>query len=1309
MKRILLSLTTLFLSCLIAGAVSHPFFTRYTDTEGLTDYNITKCCQDPFGRIWVATNGGVYFYTGNKFTPFRDERYQAACSSTTLSIATDPEGCIWIATSSGIGYYDIYSGSFTEIPELKKEEIRDIDVEDGGDIWLTSTNGIWKYSKEEGLQRFVSGTSFSPRNSCLLDNGDLVFTTREGDIYFLDRQSQGVSLLKHAGTDQDGNPVRYELVERVRQGTVLASTNTKTVVTIDAYTGTENPVLSTSTSEYVSEISCLMVRTNEFWVGTRSGLLIYNISTREIENQISGLTKEYAMNGIFIRCLFSDSAGNVWAGTYNEGICCWMNYRGLFNRYTRDMYSPQMSGRSIRSLCFDANGKLWLGSEEGRINRYDSKTDTFMDFTGQSGIRGGTVISSITRVGNRLWVSIFGDGLLVLDSASGAPVKRFHFPNDECMSFISCRSGDCYVGMRGGLYRIAAGTDSIQEIPALDGRVLNCMLEDDSGRIWLGLYARGLGLYDPATGDFRMVASSESSDGMNSDAVNCLSRGEGGVIWVGTSGGGLCRILTTRDGGVEEIRHFGEADGLPSNTVSAAIEDGAGRLWISTVDGIACMDLATMTILGPYLQADKIVGSLYGNGAAARSEDGTIFLGTRNGLVSLNPEGFLHLFENKSLTINNVTTGTLDVRRPQPEKGKSVINSNSIKVKQLDAPVLTISYSSMIYDNPNALQYECTLKKRGFSNTVVTASNHVSYMALRQGIYDFGVRILGTSGAESESHRRIILTAPWYRSLLAKVIYLILALAGLWYAFASYIKSRDEQARRKEELHEAQRQKEAFQDKMDFMANITHEIRTPVSLIAILVDKILGKGTDPDCQEELKSLKNNSNRLVELCNELLNFRRVQNNTSYILKSDEDLCRLVSDTLDSFKTAAEQKGIRLTASIPDTPIRVECDHNAVDCIVSNLLSNAVKYGKSLIHCSLSAENGKAVFRIDSDGQRIPEEESELIFNAFYQSRTIASSGSGLGLTYSRTLAELHNGLLYLDTREKRYNSFVFVLPFTASAPDTSSAMAQPEPQPAAEETPAPADGRQRLLVVEDNQELRNLIRDELAQDYSIVTASNGQEAYEIIKRENIDMVISDIMMPVMDGCELCNLIKNDIAYSHILVILLTAAIGVETHLRSLKAGVDSYIEKPFKMEVLKATVGNLLKNREIRNEQFNNNPLVHYSFASISSIEREFMEKLHGIIMEHISETEMTTPQLASMMSVSRQTLATKVRANTGLSTLEYIRICRLKKAAELLAERKYRISEVAYLVGYTSPSYFTKHFQQQFGMTPSEFIHSNDQ
>ena len=1309
MRRIIPSICLLLLSCYVSGAATHPFFTRYTDTDGLTDFNITNGCQDPFGRIWLAANGGVYFYTGNKFTPFRNERYQEACSTTTQAIAADPDGRVWIATSAGTGYYDVYSGEFTEIPELKKESVRDIDTGADGEIWLTSYNGIWMYARDGRLQKAVSGNAFSPRNSCLLENGDLVFTTRDGDIYFMERRTQGVSLLKHAGTGPDGTPVRYELVEHVRQGTVLASTSTKKVVTIDAYTGTEETVLSTSTSEYVSEITCLMVRAGEFWIGTRSGLLVYNISTHEIENQISGLTREYYMNGIFVRCLFSDTAGNVWAGTYNEGVCCWMNYRGFFNRYTRDLYGPQMSGRSIRSLCFDADGRLWLGSEEGRINRFDPRRESFQDFTALADIRGGTVISSIDRIGNRLWVSIFGDGLLVIDTATGKPVKRFHFPNDECMSFVNCRNGDRYVGLRGGLYRIAAGTDAVQEIPALDGRVLNCMLEDGNGRIWMGLYARGLGLYDPETGDFRMVAATETNEVMTSDAISCLSRGEGGVLWVGTSGGGLYRMLASQDGTLQDIRRFGEEDGLPSDKVSAAVEDGAGRLWVSTVDGVACMDLAEMTVLGTFLQADRVVGSLYGNGAAARSEDGTVFLGTQDGLVSIHPEGFLHLFENKSLIINNVTTGTLDVRQPQPEEGKSVINSQSVKVKQLDAPVLTVSYSSMIYDNPNALQYECTLKKRHFSNTVVTAANHVSYMALRPGVYDFGVRIAGTTGEQAESHRRIVITAPWYRSVLAKILYLILALAGIWYALAAFIRSRDEQARRKEELHEAQRQKEAFQDKMDFMANITHEIRTPVSLIAILVDKVLGKGTAPDCQDELKSLKNNSNRLVELCNELLNFRRVQNNTSYILKNDEDLCRLVGDTLESFKTAAEQKGLRLTASLPDTPIRVSCDRNAVDCIVSNLLSNAIKYGQSLIRCSLAEDNGKAVFRIDSDGPRIPEEESELIFNAFYQSRTIASSGSGLGLTYSRTLAELHNGLLYLDTREKHYNSFVFVLPLTEPARKDSAAPSQPEPQPAGtEETPAPADGRQRLLVVEDNQELRNLIRDELSQAYSIVTASNGQEAFEIVKRGNIDIVISDIMMPVMDGCELCNLIKNDIAYSHILVILLTAAIGVETHLRSLKAGVDSYIEKPFKMEVLKATVGNLLKNREIRNEQFNNNPLVHYNFASISTIEREFMEKLHGVILEHISEAEMTTPQLAAMMSVTRQTLATKVRANTGLSTLEYIRICRLKKAAELLAERKYRISEVAYLVGYTSPSYFTKHFQQQFGMTPSEFIHSND-
>ena len=624
--------------------------------------------------------------------------------------------------------------------------------------------------------------------------------------------------------------------------------------------------------------------------------------------------------------------------------------------------------------------------------------------------------------------------------------------------------------------------------------------------------------------------------------------------------------------------------------------------------------------------------------------------------------------------------------------------------------MLTLSYSTMIYDNPNTLRYECTLRKRGFSNTVVTASNHVSYMALRPGTYGFKVQIEGVTGEENESHRKIIITAPWYRSVLAHILYLILLLCAAWYGLRAYLRNVNEHNQRKEELHEAQRQKDAFKDKMDFMANITHEIRTPVSLIAILVDKLMAKGPGEDGHEELKSLKNSSNRLVELCNELLNFRRIQNNSSYVLKADEDLCRLVRDDLEPFKAAAEQKGLRLSISIPGQPIHVQCDQHAVDCIISNLLSNAIKYGQSRIDCRLVREDGKAVFRVDSDGTRIPEEESELIFNAFYQSHTIASSGSGLGLTYSRTLAELHNGLLYLDTQQKELNSFVFVLPITESSPEVSTEEPKAETRPILpEEPPVSLDGRARILVVEDNEELRNLIRDELLKDYSVMTAANGQEAFDIVKSNNIDMIISDIMMPIMDGCELCNLIKNNVSYSHILVILLTAAIGVETHLRSLKAGVDSYIEKPFKIEVLKATIGNLFKNREIQNEQFNSNPLAWLSGTSISTVEREFMEKLHSIVLEHISETEMTTPQLASMMMISRQTLAAKVRANTGLSTLEYIRICRLKKAAELLAERKYRISEVAYLVGYTSPSYFTKHFQQQFNMTPSEFINSSKQ
>lgn len=503
---------------------------------------------------------------------------------------------------------------------------------------------------------------------------------------------------------------------------------------------------------------------------------------------------------------------------------------------------------------------------------------------------------------------------------------------------------------------------------------------------------------------------------------------------------------------------------------------------------------------------------------------------------------------------------------------------------------------------------------------------------------------------------------------------------------------------------EAQSNMQALHSQMGFLTNVTHEIRTPVTMMTILMDRIIKKSAkEPD--EDLTSMKSNMNRLLELCDQMLDYRKVENDQIKLHPDDEALNDIVRAAVESFRPAAEARGMGFVVSLPPGQIIARCDRNAVESILGNLLSNAVKYGSSRINIELDKSEKDAVIYVESDGEHIPKDESELIFNAFYQSDPKRSTGTGIGLTYSRALANMQNGTLFLDDKTDDMNRFVLTLPLSILGGTSPVQPAAPSSDKA-EEAETIGDGQPLILVVEDNEGLRNVIQEELSNEYRTIGASNGAEALDIIKKENVDLVVSDIMMPVMDGCELCNAIKTDLHTSHIEVILLTAAIGTDNHIKSLKAGADGYLEKPFRVELLRENIRNLFRNREIRNEQFATSPLSHFRCASYSSVEQDFMDSLNEYVNNHISDSEMPTEKIAEALRTTRKTVAHKIKANTGLTVNEYVRTCRLKKAAELLAKQKYRINEVCYLVGYSTPSYFTKHFTAQFGMNPSEFIHT---
>ena len=1296
MRRLRLTVFALLTCCIVSHASQpHRFYARFTSWDGLPEAYISSVCQDAFGRIWAGTKDGMFYYTGDEFVPFTNADYLENCSLTVSSVMPDKDGCIWIVTGQGTGFYDIYSDRFTLLEGLRDVVVSDIDLTSDGLVWLTSSDGIWKYDKTtQDLTMVTETSSFSPFRICVTSGNNLAFTARNNSIYLLNTTTGNVRAVR---TDKPSG--QFQFIEYIGESRVLASDGIHEVCIIDLESGTTESIIDAKVIMNKAEVQCLLYSDGLYWVGTTYGLLIYDPLTGSLEQQFPDELNVSTIGGESVRCLFEDREGNVWAGTWNGGLRGWLAYEEGFSRFVPDGSPHSLAGNTVRAVSDAPDGNVWVGSEEGYLCRLNPLTQSFDDFTSDAGIAFGTAITDITRIGNLLWITSFGDGITAFDPVKGRAVRKYSLPNNDCMTIMKASDGCIYAGTREGMYRYNASSDSFEKVEIVGNPFIHSIIEDKGQRLVISTFRQGFGIYDLPTSSYRKDSSAPG------DAITSFTMDSRGDIWATTDGTGICRIDISADGGTVEVKHFDKASGFPSNSAGSITEDKDGNLWVATTMGLVEFDPVEEKVRRTFMQADNVIGRHFTFGSNCESPDGLVFLGTNEGLLMFDPEYVKEKFGHSPICITDIATGSAGGSAVVSQKGRSAITSESIRVRHKDASFINISFSAMNYASPNIETYECLLLKRGFRNQIITDENHIAYAGLRPGSYRFTVNFTDSDDGSTAAGLDIVILAPWYRSTLACLLYL-LALSSLAFLYRRQrALKRAAEAQRKLELIEAKKEKDLAHEKMDFFTNIAHEIRTPVSVLQILLDK---SASEHKLTDDMNSMRLNVERLKKLCDDLLDFRKMDSGQNHMVFTKEDICAIVRKSINSFETAAKARNLDMRSYFSHASIIAVCDADAIESVVCNLLSNSIKYSDTFIDCKVKEEDGKVIIRVENDGVRVPEEESELIFEAFYQSKKLEKNGTGLGLTYSRKIASLHNGRLYLDTSVKDLNSFVLEIPVNnvqESRLDSSSAI----PFKQEEDLPDQPGQRAVVLVVEDNETMRNLIRDALVKDYDILTAGDGEEALAIVKESRVDLVVSDIMMPKMDGCELCNAIKENINLSHIPVLLLTAAVGVETHIRSLKSGADAYIEKPFKMDILKANISNLFRNRDIRNEQFSSSPLSHYSFSSVSKVEQDFMNSLHSYIQDHISETELTIDRLADAMAVSRATLTRKVKANTGTTVNEYVRVCRLKKAVELLAENNYRINEVAYLVGYSSPSYFTLSFQKQFGKLPSEFVKKKTQ
>ncbi len=1309
-KPSLCASVVLFLfSALLVPARDNRPFNFYTVSEGLPNASVGYCCQDAFGRIWLGTKNGICHFDGSDFQELDGSIYPESLDGSIIAMASDGSNLIWFASSGGFGCIDVYSDEIRRIDNIPYERVSSIKIDADGNIWLSFPNRVCHYDVRSGSINHTLSIESRCNDIALTDDGRLLFVPSDGTVAAYDKATGNMKPFRILSPKELSEGIVIEHIASGRRGCAVVSTSDCSVFELELETAACRKLYAAPRQDNASIITCIACVGDEYWVGTADGIHVIDMSQDTYEYLAFNRDEQDAYSGDNIRCIFPDRFGNVWVGT-NGGLIQYMNDESSFKSYVSGPSPGSISGQTIRTIVPDGEGRIWIGSEEGEICRFDPETDIFERFTARIKLARGTSVTGMLFDNGRLWVATYGNGLLRYDLDSDSIGNCSGELPDYCLGIIKTRSGRVYLAAADGLYVFSRDADTFLRIDAVGRQFVHAVLEDRLSRLWIGTYGNGLGLMAPESGDYVQITAADEETGLKSNYISSLFEDSRGNIWATTDGAGIARLRPGDDGGPQvAVDHFTFEDGLPTNNTCAVTEDRNGKLWVTTSNGLALFNPESWNVEKTYMQSNPILGGNFVYGACYRSPEGTVYMGTSKGLAAFNLEKLSGNTNVTPLMITDIHTVRGGKYVPLREEGRSVAMTRSIKVRYKDLPYISFSFSPLDFSPLKQYEYEYSLKGYKRNSVVVTSNNTATYTDLPPGKYRFTVRLLPCSSNEESCTVDLTVTPPWYQSFPALLVYSCL------FAVAAVLAVRLRERRRKEEEDrriaslEASKQKELYDAKINYFTNITHEVRTPLTLIKIPLEKILsGDGVPEKWRSDLLMIQANTNRLLKLSNRLLDLGKLEVMESRLNFAETDILAVVKHCCSLFKAAVDEQGAVLNLSLPEAPLVMSCNEEAVESILCNLISNALKHCIKVIKVVLSSKDDTLVIRVSNDGPRIPEKEKEKIFGAFYQAEDGSldrrANGTGLGLTYARSLARLHAGQLYLDTDVPGYNEFVLELPLHHEADIKDAGITDVEEELPREDMEQERDtSRHNVLIVEDDREMRAMLGRELSSEYNILLAANGREALELTETHRVDMIISDIMMPVKDGCQLCNEIKSNLETSHIPVILLTAAIGIETHIRTLRVGADSYIEKPFSMDLLRESIASLFRNREIAYQQYSSAPLQHFGSLSFSKVDRDFMTRFHSVVMERLSDTELSTETVSKEMSMSKATLYRKVKATTGMSVSEYIRLCRMKKAAELLVSNQYRINEVAYIVGYSTSSYFAENFQKQYGVTPSEF------
>lgn len=1278
-------------------------FRHITTSDGLTNNNISVIFRDSKGFLWIGTEYGL-----NRSDAYRITQYfsddTGLPSNHIWDIYEDFEGLIWVGCFGNYSYYDYRTNEF-------HNDVRQKLGEYGINVQTVETLGckdeyLWVYDGQE-MYLYDSGNS-SLSVLALLDSS-IGETSISGENFYYNSLKSGCIYSINIKTNRQVevfNPGEYEdliagKISRFhvdREGGIWVYTLSNSLLlhkSKDAQ-GFQEIALPCDTGSY-NKIADIDDGGGHVWIVTNHyGAFAYDNDTKTIVNHSFKPQSLHSLSSDNLTCVFVDSDNNVWLGSSKLGV-------SYHVPQSQSILNYSIEGKNDILSIHESGGTVLIGTDGAGVLQSSDGSGSFIPYNSQANV----IVCIFRDSKSRIWLGSFQSGLVCID---GRMSKVFNTRNsgiaeDNIYGIREDADGNLWLALLGGkIQKFNPETGLFKTVHSdMDGFIRD--IADYNQRTMFAATGKGLLEIDTRKEECHYVKTNYNGDRKFPEMyVQALYKDSGNILWMGTTNGVEYWNLQT-----DTIGHLGTEDGLPSNMITAFAEDSDGRMWIGTCKGLSSVRLkGTESSIQNYNAENGLASDDVNQRAMFRDDEGRIYVGSSKGYSVIMPKVIKSLTNSSSIIISGIRTQDSDsISFP--------FTDNKFRFRHNQLPI-TLEFSTLDFNDTDNISFEYAIGGGASEWKRIEGHSMTLPVSSFGKLYNIKVRTYNSDGILSpeELSFSIRIVSPWYLSRTAILLYFISAV-GVIYLFFFLRHRKQERAMYLENLKRENDEKDRIVNmKLSFFANISHDFRTPLSLIINPLEEYIKKYPQSG-NHLLEIVRKNASYLSELIEQLLSFRKIDAEGETMEYSRTDIVRTVHDSYLMYTEFAKKKNIKYAFTSQESSILVDCDIAKIRKIFHNLLSNAFKFtpdgGQILVQIQIDT-SGQVVIKVSDSGEGIPDEETEKVFGLFYQrnngNRPSGGGGSGIGLYLVSQYVKMHHGEVKISRNTPCGSIFTVSLPMVVFE-DAVNAEDIPVRQESSEEVIASdCTSSHSVLLVDDNEDFLDFLADSLSDNYTIYKATDGKRALEILNDNDVDLVVSDVLMPEMNGLDLCRSIKSDINTSHIPVILLTAKAGDEFSLEGLNNGADDYITKPFNMEILRIKIEKFIENALKRHEEFKNKVSIEPGKITITPIDQKFIENAIQIVESNLNNSELSVEELAVKLNMSRGHLYRKLLKITGKAPLEFIRTIRMKCARQLLAESQMRVSEVAYLLGYNSPKLFTKHFKNEFHVSPSTFLRQQD-